>query len=97
MKHLLIKCMVTRELTNESKNGPAPAPAQKLSLCRYLMLTRVTQKPKMQLSDLFAQFGGYLGLFTGVSIITFCEFIEVIFKICSSCLGKFRKIHPHSA
>ena len=50
------------------------------------MLTRATQKPKLQLSDLFVQFGGYLGFFTGVLIITIFEFVEVIFKSLSSCL-----------
>ena len=35
------------------------------------------QTPKMQLEDLFAQFGGYLGLLTGVSVITVLEFVEV--------------------
>ena len=44
---------------------------------RNLKLTRITQAPKMQLEDLFAQFGGYLGLLTGVSVITILEFVEV--------------------
>ena len=45
----------------------------------------------MQLEDLFAQFGGYLGLLTGVSVITILEFVEVFLSSFYAFLGKCSK------
>ena len=59
--------------------------------CRNLKLTRIDQVPKMGLEDLFAQFGGYLGLLTGVSVITLLEFLEFIFTSITSFTGRFWK------
>ncbi len=41
----------------------------------------VTQIPRMQTFDLVSNVGGILGLFIGVSFLTFVELIEIIFKM----------------
>ena len=37
-----------------------------------------TQSPAMELTDLFSQIGGFLGLFVGASVVTMFEFFEFV-------------------
>ncbi len=43
--------------------------------------TVVTESPSVQFSDLMAQIGGVLGLFLGMSFLSFVEFLEIFIKI----------------
>lgn len=46
-----------------------------------LKVTSITESPTMTLPDLLANLGGTLGLFLGVSILSFVEFIELTIEI----------------
>lgn len=57
------------------------------------------QTPQMQVYDLFSNFGGTLGLFLGMSILTFAELIEIFFNFFVSYAKKYfnrRKKEPVS-
>ena len=39
----------------------------------------ITEKPNMELADLISNIGGILGVFLGVSFLSFIEIIEILF------------------
>ena len=43
--------------------------------------TFISQSPKMQLVDLVSNFGGLLGLFVGMSFLSFGELIQIIIEV----------------
>ena len=49
-----------------------------------LSYTLISQQPKLQLVDLISNVGGLLGLFIGVSFLSFAEAIEIIFEVVCS-------------
>ena len=51
-----------------------------------LSYTLISQQPKLQLVDLISNVGGLLGLFIGVSFLSFAEAIEIIFEVVCSLL-----------
>ena len=48
---------------------------------KELKYTEITQEPKLILADFIAGLGGTLGLFLGVSILSFAEIVEVFIRI----------------
>ena len=46
-----------------------------------LKYTFITQNPKMEMFDLVSNIGGILGLFIGVSFLSFIEIFELIFEV----------------
>ena len=38
-----------------------------------------------------ADIGGNMGLFLGCSLLTLCEFLDLLIRVMASCLGKRRK------
>ena len=46
-----------------------------------LKYTWINQKPKMQFIDLISNIGGSLGLFVGISFISFLELFEILIEI----------------
>ena len=48
---------------------------------KELKYTEITQEPKLILADFIAGLGGTLGLFLGVSILSFAEIFEVLIRI----------------
>ena len=48
---------------------------------RDLRYTLITQDPKTQLFDFISSIGGILGLFLGISFLSFVELFEIIFEI----------------
>lgn len=48
-----------------------------------LKYTKVVQIAKMDIADLFSSFGGNLGLFLGLSICSFMEIFELLWKLCT--------------
>ena len=46
-----------------------------------LKYTLIEQKPKSEMADLVSSIGGLLGLFVGVSFLSFIEIFELIFEI----------------
>jgi hypothetical protein len=44
-------------------------------------LTRIRQMPKRDILDLISNFGGILGLFLGLSFLSFAEIIQAICEI----------------
>lgn len=53
-----------------------------------LKLTKQTEDPSQTLIDLIANIGGTLGLFAGVSVLTFAEFVEVIVEALVALIKK---------
>ena len=47
-----------------------------------LTYTLTTETPQMDIVALLASIGGNLGLFMGVSVLSFCELIDVLIEIC---------------
>jgi acid-sensing ion channel 5 len=47
-----------------------------------LNYVQVTASKKILISDLLANIGGSIGLFLGVSILSFIEILEIVFEIC---------------
>ena len=75
-----------------------PKAFTKISINYHSMhYTTTTQMIQMQLADLFSNFGGTLGLFLGMSFLTFAEFFEIFFNIAlmlfKCCLVRKQKIH----
>jgi hypothetical protein len=48
---------------------------------RDLRYTRISQDPKTQTFDFISNIGGILGLFLGISFLSFVELFEIIFEI----------------
>ena len=46
-----------------------------------LTYTRVSQSPKMSFEDLLSNVGGTLGLFIGISFLSFAEIFEILFQV----------------
>lgn len=46
-----------------------------------LKFTKIVQSPKFEFFDLVSNIGGILGLFTGISFLSFAELIELILEI----------------
>jgi hypothetical protein len=57
--------------------------------------TYITQIPKFQLVDLVSNFGGLLGLFVGMSFLSFGELIEIFVEVLIILCEK-RKINSHN-
>lgn len=51
--------------------------------------TKISQQPSLSLIDLFANFGGTLGLFVGISVLSFVEIFEILLQII---IYKFKEI-----
>lgn len=45
------------------------------------LITKITERPQTQLEDFISGLGGTLGLFLGISFLSFIEFIEVLLEI----------------
>ena len=66
-----------------------PEAFTKLNIYYHQMeYTTTTQVQQMQVADLFSNFGGTLGLFLGMSFLTFAELLEIGFNI-SFLITKF--------
>jgi len=52
-----------------------------------LKLTLINQQPKMQLFNLISSVGSLVGLFLGMSLLSFVELFEIIFEIINTLLG----------
>lgn len=50
--------------------------------------TKITEKQAMEPQSLFPSVGGTLGLFLGISILSFVEIIEVAIEIIAWCISK---------
>ena len=50
--------------------------------------TKIYEKPAVEIKDLIPDLGGRLGLFLGISILTFIEVFEVIYEICYAIVRK---------
>ena len=46
-----------------------------------LRYTEITETPSMTIIDLFANIGGTVGLFVGISVLSFVEIIEIIIEV----------------
>ena len=46
-----------------------------------LSYTLISESPKVQLVDMFANIGGLLGLFTGMSVLSFVELAELAVEL----------------
>jgi len=46
-----------------------------------LKYTLISQQPKLQFIDLISNIGGSLGLFVGISFISFLELFEILIEI----------------
>jgi len=53
-----------------------------------LKYTWINQKPKMQFIDLISNIGGSLGLFVGISFISFLDLFEILIEIICIYFGK---------
>ena len=62
-----------------------------------LKYTRVSQIPKMTFIDLLANIGGTLGLFIGVSFLSFAEIFEAIITVLLILMNKQHKIEDASS
>ena len=58
---------------------------------KNLEYTRITEIPKLERVDLVANIGGLLGLFIGLSFLSFGELIEIFFEINFILFEKFKK------
>ena len=56
-----------------------------------LKYTEITQTPAMNIIDLFANIGGTLGLFVGISVLSFIEIIEFIMEVIIIYFEKRKK------
>ncbi len=54
--------------------------------------TQISQIPKQQVEDIVSNFGGLLGLFIGMSFLSFGEFIEVIVEVLFIFCEKKNKV-----
>ena len=54
--------------------------------------TQVSQTPKQKIEDVVSNFGGLLGLFIGMSFLSFGEFIEVIVEVLLIFCEKKNKV-----
>jgi len=57
-----------------------------------LQYTTISESPKTQLSDLISNIGGTLGLFIGISFLSFVEIFEIIIEIGIILFSKKNKI-----
>jgi hypothetical protein len=55
-----------------------------------LHYTMINQLPKMEIFDLVSNIGGTLGLFIGISFLSFVELIELVYYLCVSLMRKFK-------
>ena len=58
--------------------------------------THISQIPKVQLVDLVGEFGGLLGLFVGMSFLSFGELIEVLIEILIILCEKKRSFNKNT-
>jgi hypothetical protein len=56
-------------------------------------ITVIDELPKMLIEDLFSNIGGNLGLFLGISFLSFIEIFELGFELLMGCFYKKRKIN----
>ena len=63
-----------------------------------MQYTTTNQMVQMQVADLFSNFGGTLGLFLGMSFLTFAEFFEICFNLALVIIQHFmsrkQKVQP---
>ena len=58
-----------------------------------LDVTSVEHVPELTLLDIFAQIGGFMGLFLGASLMTWLELFDVILLVVGTCLSSaFRRV-----
>jgi len=56
--------------------------------------TEVTEeKPAYDLNDFGSDVGGNMGLFLGCSLLTLCEFVDLIVIMCLRCWRKKNMVH----
>ena len=51
----------------------------------------ISQEPKIELFDLISGIGGLLGLFLGVSFLSFIEIFEIIFEVIYLLIGSYMR------
>jgi hypothetical protein len=56
-----------------------------------LKYTEISSDPKWEVVDLIANIGGTLGLFLGVSVLSFVEFIELAYQMIKAYRSEYRK------
>ena len=54
-------------------------------------LTFIQEQAQRSLADLFSDIGGYLSLLVGCSVITVCEFFELLIDLFVKIKNRFRK------
>ena len=55
---------------------------------KNLEYTSIEQLAKMSLSDLISNIGGNLGLFIGISFLSFAEIIEILIEVLIFLINK---------
>ena len=60
-------------------------------------VTRNTEQVMYEWYQMLSEFGGLLGLYIGMSVMTFCEIIELLIMKIHICFSKYsKKVHPKS-
>ena len=60
---------------------------------KSLQQTEISESPRMQMADLVANLGGTLGLFLGISCLSFVEFVDFLAHIIMIFVNKYHKNH----